>query len=239
MGGHPFHYGTHYSSAMIVCAFLIRLEPFTQHFLKLQGGYFDHPDRLFYSISDSWSSASRTSRTDVRELIPEFFYLSEFLENRNCLDLGVRHNGQKINDVTLPPWAHNDAKLFIQKQREALESEYVSEHLHEWIDLIFGVKQQGDAAVDAVNVFHHLSYEGAVGKTRMCIPYSKAQDIDAIQDPVEKIATIGIINNFGQTPRQLFRRQHPPRQSFSSDNFRILRQPEALTESATSLKGRS
>lgn len=31
-----FHYGTHYSSAMIVCSFLIRLEPFTQHYLKLQ-----------------------------------------------------------------------------------------------------------------------------------------------------------------------------------------------------------
>ena len=34
----PYHYGTHYSSAMIVSSYLVRLEPFTQHFLRLQGG---------------------------------------------------------------------------------------------------------------------------------------------------------------------------------------------------------
>ena len=30
----PYHYGTHYSSAMIVSSYLVRLEPFTQHFLR-------------------------------------------------------------------------------------------------------------------------------------------------------------------------------------------------------------
>lgn len=32
----PYMYGTHYSSAMIVLSYLVRLEPFTQQFLKLQ-----------------------------------------------------------------------------------------------------------------------------------------------------------------------------------------------------------
>ena len=32
----PYYYGTHYSSAMIICSYLVRLEPFTQQFLKLQ-----------------------------------------------------------------------------------------------------------------------------------------------------------------------------------------------------------
>jgi len=99
---------------------------------------------------------------------------------------GAKQTGEVIDDVILPPWAKSSPVLFIEKHREALESEYVSAHIHEWIDLIFGYKQQGDAAVKALNVFHYLSYEGAV-------------DMDAIKDPVEKQATIGIIHNFGQS----------------------------------------
>lgn len=33
----PFLYGTHYSSAASVLFYLIRMEPFTTHFLSLQG----------------------------------------------------------------------------------------------------------------------------------------------------------------------------------------------------------
>ena len=40
--------------------------------------------------------------------------------------------------------------------------------------------------------------------------------MDAITNVVEKTATIGIINNFGQTPRQLFKKPHPTRQSHTS-----------------------
>jgi hypothetical protein len=212
MGDHnapPFHYGTHYSSAMIVTSYLIRLQPFVKSYLLLQGGNFDHPDRLFYSMEKAWTSASRDNMSDVRELIPEFFYLPEFLINSNGFNFGLRQgDGGAIDTVTLPPWAKGDPKIFIAKHREALESPYVSKHLHEWIDLVFGYKQRGEAALEATNVFHHLSYHGA-------------KDLDNIEDPVERLATIGIIHNFGQTPHQVFQRAHQPREDLRAKYKRL------------------
>ncbi|KAG7271513.1 hypothetical protein CRUP_007502, partial [Coryphaenoides rupestris] len=193
-----YHYGTHYSSAMIVASYLVRMEPFTQIFLRLQGGHFDLADRMFHSVREAWLSASKHNMADVKELIPEFFYLPEFMLNSNNFDLGAKQNGTKLGDVILPPWAKGDPREFIRVHRQALECDYVSAHLHEWIDLIFGYKQQGPPAVEAVNVFHHLFYEGQV-------------DIYNINDPLKETATIGFINNFGQIPKQLFKRAHPPK----------------------------
>jgi factor associated with neutral sphingomyelinase activation len=41
-----------------------------------------------------------------------------------------------------------------------MQSEYASQHLHEWIDLIFGYKQRGDEGLKADNLFYYLTYEG-------------------------------------------------------------------------------
>jgi ribosome-associated translation inhibitor RaiA len=210
-----FHYGTHYSSAMIVASYLIRLQPFVASYLAVQGGTFDHADRLFYSVKKAWISSSRENMTDVRELTPEFFYLPDFLKNVNGYQFGVRNTGERIDDVTLPRWAKGDPAIFIAKQREALESPYVSKNLHSWIDLIFGFKQRGEAAIEATNVFHHLSYSGAI-------------DLDNITDPVERSATIGIINNFGQTPLQIFQRAHQQREDISPRVQRLDTSVEAL-----------
>ncbi|KAL4931718.1 Beige/BEACH domain protein [Aspergillus undulatus] len=214
----PFHFGTHYSSAMIVSSYLIRLQPFVKSYLLLQGGTFDHADRLFYSIGKAWESASRGNMSDVRELIPEFFYLPEFLVNSNKYDFGFLQNmATAIDSVELPPWAKGDPKIFIAKNREALESPYVTRNLHHWIDLVFGCKQKGEAAVEAVNVFHHLSYQGA-------------KDVDAIDDPVERLATIGIIHNFGQTPYQIFNRPHPQSEAHRHKDQRLDSLAESLTQ---------
>lgn len=191
-----FHYGSHYSSVGVVLFFLLRLEPFTSYNIKLQGGQFDLPDRLFHSLPVSWENCM-TSNSDVKELIPEFFYMPEFLRNNNGLNLGVKQNKEVVNDVILPPWAKTPEE-FIRINREALESEYVSSHLHEWIDLIFGYKQTGVEAEKAHNLFYYLTYEGSV-------------DLDAVDDPLQRKAIETQISNFGQTPSQLFKKPHPQR----------------------------
>ena len=81
--------------------------------------------------------------------------------------------------ITFP--SPSDAREFTSKCLESLECEYVSERLHNWIDLIFGYKQQGPEAKKANNcktiltihcillalslslplVFHYLTYESS------------------------------------------------------------------------------
>ncbi|XP_006870937.1 PREDICTED: lipopolysaccharide-responsive and beige-like anchor protein isoform X1 [Chrysochloris asiatica] len=193
-----FHYGTHYSTASFVLAWLLRIEPFTTYFLNLQGGKFDHADRTFSSISRAWRNSQRDT-SDIKELIPEFYYLPEMFVNFNNYNLGVMDDGTVVSDVELPPWAKTSEE-FVRVNRLALESEFVSCQLHQWIDLIFGYKQQGPEAVRSLNVFYYLTYEGAV-------------NLNSITDPILREAVEAQIRSFGQTPSQLLIEPHPPRGS--------------------------
>nr|XP_006977612.1 neurobeachin isoform X4 [Peromyscus maniculatus bairdii] len=194
----PYHYNTHYSTATSALSWLVRIEPFTTFFLNANDGKFDHPDRTFSSIARSWRTSQRDT-SDVKELIPEFYYLPEMFVNSNGYQLGVREDEVVVNDVDLPPWAKKPED-FVRINRMALESEFVSCQLHQWIDLIFGYKQRGPEAVRALNVFHYLTYEGSV-------------NLDSITDPVLREAMEAQIQNFGQTPSQLLIEPHPPRSS--------------------------
>lgn len=188
-----FHYGSHYSSAGTVLYYLTRVEPFTTLSIQLQGGKFDHADRMFSDIGSTWNGVLE-DMSDVKELVPELFYLPEILTNENSIDFGTTQLGGKLDSVKLPPWAENPVD-FIHKHRMALESEHVSAHLHEWIDLIFGYKQRGKEAILANNVFFYITYEGTV-------------DVDKITDPVQQRATQDQIAYFGQTPSQLLTTPH-------------------------------
>jgi hypothetical protein len=194
----PFHYGTHYSTAAFALNWLIRVEPFSSIFLTLQDGKFDHADRTFHSIATSWKNCQRDT-SDVKELIPEFFYLPEMFLNQNHFRFGQTQDKNQVDDVELPKWAKN-AYDFVRINRQALESEFVSCQLHQWIDLIFGYKQRGPEAIRNCNVFYYLTYEGAC-------------QLDNIDDQITRQALEAQIKNFGQTPSQLLSEPHPPRSS--------------------------
>ncbi|GLH06434.1 Neurobeachin [Gryllus bimaculatus] len=191
----PYHYGSHYSNSGTVLHFLVRLPPFTRMFLTYQDNNFDLPDRTFHSLYTTWRLASSDSTTDVKELIPEFFFLSEFLLNSEGFNFGIRQNGERVHHVSLPPWCDGDPRRFILVHRQALESDFVRENLPHWIDLVFGYKQTGKMAVDAINVFHPATYYGF--------------NVETIKDPLERTAWETMVRTYGQTPRQLFRSAHP------------------------------
>jgi hypothetical protein len=195
--------------------YLLRLEPFARHHLLLQSGHFDHSDRLFQGLKVSWESSSYKSVGDVKELTPEFFFLPEVFCNAMEFALGFKQNGVLVDDIVLPKWSFNDPVEFIRAHRRALECDYVSMNLHHWIDLIFGERQKGELAKDSINVFPHLSYEGI--------------DIDSIEDPSAKLAALGQILNFGQTPKQLWSKGPHPAREKSSSSPTICGHPSILT----------
>ena len=193
-------YGSFYSSSAVVVGYLIRIEPFTSLHIELQAGRFDVPNRLFNSIPKAWDSVSKAPM-DFRELIPEFFYMPEFLVNSNHFDLGV----SDTNDVELPPWA-SSARDFITKNRAALESKYVSAMLPRWIDLIFGVLSRGEESVSVNNVFSPYFFETAITP-------------EVLEDPKQLKFIQEYAACFGHAPRQLFFEPH------KSKKFNLMRPP--------------
>ena len=167
----------------------MRLEPFSSLHISLQDGKFDCPSRLFSSVSDAYERVVGTSM-NFRELIPEFFFCPDFLVNKNRFVFG-----EDVDDVVLPPWAEKPSD-FIYWNRRALESDYVSARLNEWIDLIWGFKQTGEAATKADNSFDPRLYSD-VWKTPR-----NAQDKSQIES---------LLAHVGQIPQQLFTTAHPKR----------------------------
>lgn len=236
MGSPRFFYGTHYSAPAYTINYLVRAAPAAM--LRLQNGKFDMPDRLFHNMESTWKGVL-SNHGDVKELIPEFFVLDysggncsgivpikstpgEFLDNVLGLDLGTRQDGKKVGDVELPPWANGSSELFVRRNREALESDYVSSRLHEWIDLVFGVKSQ---SAEACNVFYTDVALPSVMDTEST---SKLTD-----EEINQIETVYL--EFGRTPQRLFGHPHPPR----FGDYRDLHSNENIAEPIVKEQGGS
>ena len=191
-GMKPYFYGSNYSNPIYVCNYLMRIFPFTHIAIELQGSKFDQPDRLFLSVENSFYN-SITQKTDVRELIPEFFYLPEIFLNINDLNMGVLENGKKVNDILTP--CQNNPYEFVLTMRSILESNEVSNSIQNWVDLIFGSKAKGKEAENANNLFSEASYQESV-------------DIEKVENKESYLRMV----EFGLIPTQIMNKDCPKRE---------------------------
>ncbi|OHS94574.1 hypothetical protein TRFO_39228 [Tritrichomonas foetus] len=192
----PYHYGSHYSNPAHVLHYMLRVEPHTMLNLHLHSGW-DHKDRLFCDVVESWKSVSESKQTDTKELIPEFYCNPTIFDDlNNKINLPPRTDGHPLDKVSLPPWAKNNPVVYVWKMRMALESSQTRQNLNNWIDLIFGFKQRGQAAIDAINVYQPYCYD-------TCLKEKNEEDELSIE------ADHDAMINFGQCPTQLFLQPHP------------------------------
>lgn len=107
-----YHYGSHYSNPGIVLQYLIRVPPYTEGIIELHGGKLDMADRIFYSIQESLRNAM-TDIADIREPIPEFYFLPEMFQNRERVHFGTTQEGVVVDNVVMPQWAQGDSYRYV------------------------------------------------------------------------------------------------------------------------------
>ena len=140
-------FNIHYSNPAFTFNYLLRVLPYSFLAVEFQGDDFDNSNRLFYSVEKSLKS-SLTLKSDLREMIPELYYMIEIFYNKNNILFDNLYDGSNINYVEIiskeedksqneQEKKQNMAK-FLTYMRKCLEEE---NNLNKWIDIIFGTKQ--------------------------------------------------------------------------------------------------
>jgi factor associated with neutral sphingomyelinase activation len=203
----PYLYNSHYSTPAIIIHYLTRSLP--QYQLHLQGGSFGPAERMFNNICDYWNYIYTQGR-EVNELIPEFYNSDgEFFINVHNIPL-AKSQGRYIDNITLPKWARTPQD-FVHICRAALESEFVSSNISQWIDLIFGYKQRGEEAETADNLFNYVAYDN--------FEYNSTVDLRTQAYTTEIIEC-------GQVPKQLFFEPHPKKKTTNLLDYELLTNPQ-------------
>ena len=193
-------YQTNYSNLTYVSNYLIRLYPFTFIFKESQKKNLVDNEEEFTSIPKTFSNATNKDN-DVREIIPEFFYLYQMFQNINKIT--------NLQDVIIYDEKDNFEEIksfdYCKKLKSNLEDEEVSKNLNEWIDLIFGDSQKGEKARKKINCFKLESYIDNSNHNNLSYYYNN-------REIMENIYKNGLI------PLQLFKKY-----KFIQKNFKIVK----------------
>ena len=138
-------FNIHYSNPSFVFNFLFRVFPYSFLSIEFQGDGFDSPNRLFFSVEASLNSSLNVI-SDLREFIPELYYMIELFYNKNKILLDKLNDGRKIDNVFTKGNENIESDI---KRRESyaqflfnLRKNLENENINKWIDLIFGIKQK-------------------------------------------------------------------------------------------------
>ena len=177
----PYYFGSHYSNPAYTCYYLSRIFPFSFAACEIQGLNFGAADRLFMNMERSFTSAA-SERSDLRELIPEIYFLPDLFENNNKLNFGYLQDksnnenatskilrsirnlkeGDKIDvqEVLTGFWNENKPEFFVFLYRKLLENKKLE--INKWINLIFGKYSYGDEARKKGNLFMPYCYDNVI-----------------------------------------------------------------------------
>ncbi|CAL5423981.1 unnamed protein product [Camellia sinensis] len=128
----PHHVSDECLSELAVCSYKARRLPLNVLRMAV---------RSVYEPNEYPSTMQRLYQWTPDECIPEFYCDPQIFSSI--------HSG--MTDLAVPLWAGTPEE-FIKLHRDALESNKVSCQLQHWIDITFGYKMSGEAAVDAKNV---------------------------------------------------------------------------------------
>jgi len=141
------YFTTNYSTGTYTCNFMIRLFPYSFCCIEFQGDGFDDPNRLFFSLESALYNIG-SQKSDLRELIPEFYYLPEMFLNINCINFLARANKEKVDDVIMiknlqnNKSKSNENNIFIFVDYMKYKLEHLNDNLMNWVNLIFGKYQK-------------------------------------------------------------------------------------------------
>ena len=140
-----YYFNTNYSNGVYISNYLLRIFPYSFIAIEIQGDGFDDPNRLFYSIEHTFYNIS-CKNTDLREVIPEFYYLPEMFLNINKINFKKKTGEIQIDNVEIPKDIsennnnNNGCFKFIEYMRNYLEKKNLE--IFNWLNLIFGSKQK-------------------------------------------------------------------------------------------------
>ena len=160
-----YYYNINYSNPPFTCIYLLRIIPYSFLHIELQGDYFLDSSRIFSNLYTT-SKNVLTLIGDIKELIPEIYYLPELYYNINDFNFNENNSNnielfKFFDKIKLPKNKEdyiNKYFLFCKFCLDLLESEFVSKKINLWFDNIFGKEQKPQNPEKIKNLFRPECY---------------------------------------------------------------------------------